>query len=303
MLLDAASNQLKAVLEHEASEGDATALGLSTQLGNPEFIVNVYFLSDVLCTLGSLSKAFQSNQVNLIGVEKLVQEKLAALEELKSDVYHGGYMMMLVDEYPDELSSVNRVHFETQATQYLVELLSCIRSRFPQVRLLTLLGYLHPKNAAAATPALIFELASLLGLDGPRLWNEFMSYKSFALSLHPVSLHQAVFEMWHPDRHETMAAAYPILSPLLARLIVLPASSAEVERVFSTMNRIKTPVRNRLLTTTLDSLIRISMDGADIATWDPVPAAVRWKQGGNRRIKLLKPDPSLATLVDDSDSD
>ena len=52
-----------------------------------------------------------------------------------------------------------------------------------------------------------------------------------------------------------MAVAYPLISDILARIAVLPASSVEVERVFSTMKRIKTPVRNRLTTGTIDHLL------------------------------------------------
>ena len=290
---------VKCVLDHEANEGDATALGLSTHLDKPEFIVNLHFLCDVLYTVGSLSTAFQNNQVNLLSIEGLVKEKLAALEQLQRDVYQGGYMMTLADDYQEELAVVKAGgSFEMKATEYLKELISNIRSRFPQIRLVTLLGYIHPKNAADAGPEQILELASLLGLDGACLWNEFLSYKSFADSLDPKTLHQAVFEMWHPDRHDTMTAAYPLLTQLLARVVVLPASSAEVERVFSTMNRIKTSVRNRLSSTRLDSLIRISMDGPDVGNWDPVPAALQWKSMGNRRIKLLRPVSSLAALED-----
>ena len=53
----------------------------------------------------------------------------------------------------------------------------------------------------------------------------------------------------------TMVTAYPLISKLLARIIVLPASSAEAECVFSTMKLIKTPIRNRLTTITLDYLM------------------------------------------------
>lgn len=131
-----------------------------------------------------------------------------------------------------------------------------------------------------------------------------MSYKSFAQSLNPVSLYQSVLEMWHPDRCDTMVTAYPLVSRLLAQ--VIPASSADVERVFSTMNRIKTPLRNHLVTATLDNLIRISMDGPDTGDWDPVPAVLKWKSMGNRRIKLFRPLPALSSLTnescDDSDS-
>ena len=210
-------------------------------------------------------------------------------------------MMMLVDDYQEQLASVKAGGiFETKATGYLKELIANIGTtcRFPQIQLVTFLGYIHPKNAADASPAQVLELASLLGLDGACLWNEFLSYKSFVDSLDPKALHQAVFEMWHSDRQDTMTAAYPLLTQLLAHVVVLPASSAEVESVFSTMNRIKSSLRNQQSSTRLDSLIRVSIDGPDVDNWDPVPAALQWKSMGNRRIKLLRPVFSLAALED-----
>ena len=60
-----------------------------------------------------------------------------------------------------------------------------------------------------------------------------------------------------PSNKETMTVTYPLISDILTRIAVLPASSAEVERVFSAMKRIKSPVCNRLKTGTLDHLLRI----------------------------------------------
>ena len=71
--------------------------------------------------------------------------------------------------------------------------------------------------------------------------------------------------MWCPEKRECMTLAYPLLSQILARLIVLPASSAELERTFSIMNHIKTLLCKRLNMKTLDCLIKIEMDGPDIA--------------------------------------
>ena len=245
------------MLEHEANDGDALVLGLFTHLNRPQFIVTLYFLSDVLQILGDLSRAFQNNQVNLISVQGLL-DKLSALEHIRSNIFQGGYMLALANDYPDALSDVSS-QFETEATNYLERVISNIRNRFPNVRLLTLLGYIHPMNAAQATLSLIMELGHLLDIiDAAHLCNEFTAYQNFVQNLYPKTLHQAVFEMWCSEKRQTMTTAYPLVSTLLAKLIVLPASSAEVEQTFFAMNRIKAPLRTRMNIKTLDSLIQIS---------------------------------------------
>lgn len=48
------------------------------------------------------------------------------------------------------------------------------------------------------------------------------------------------------------------------------------------MKRIKTPIRSRLSTPTLDNLIRISMVGPPLEEWDPIPSLRKWESMGNR---------------------
>ena len=109
-----------------------------------------------------------------------------------------------------------------------------------------------------------------------------------------------------PEKRECMTLAYPLLSQILARLIVLPASSPDVETTFSIMNRIKSPLCNRLNTKTLDCLIRIKMDGPDIGDWDPTAADCKWQSWVKRRIQGLHPVSSKHIPQeenDDTDSD
>ena len=81
------------------------------------------------------------------------------------------------------------------------------------------------------------ELAHEFDMPGAKLWNEFQSYQSFVSRLDSTTLQQAVMEMWHPTYRSTMVTAYPFIFKLQARIIVLPASSAEAEHVFSAINK------------------------------------------------------------------
>ena len=58
--------------------------------------------------------------------------------------------------------------YDTKAIRYIKELIT-IRNSFPNIRLITPLGYLHPKHVAEAIPAVIFKLISFLSLNGANL--------------------------------------------------------------------------------------------------------------------------------------
>ncbi len=139
------------------------------------------------------------------------------------------------------------------------------------------------------------ELAEHFKLDGPKLWQEFLIYRSFAQNL-PVPQGQTPIEaaaqaILGPANKEAMFVSFPLTSDLLARLIILPAGSAQVERVFSSMKRIKTAQHNRFNTTMLDHLIRISMEGSSVEEWDQFQALRIWESWGNRRLET-------STMVD-----
>ena len=108
----------------------------------------------------------------------------------------------------------------------------------------------------------MLEIGEKLHIDRHKLWQEYIGYKSFIESLpNPVCLETAIHVMYSPANREAMALAYPLISSILAWIAVLPASSAQVERLFSAMKRIKSSQRNRLKSTTLDHLMRISIEG------------------------------------------
>ena len=82
-----------------------------------------------------------------------------------------------------------------------------------------------------------------------------------------------------------LAAMYPCLSKLACIALILPISTAECERSFSAMKRVKTELHNRLITTTLDHLLRISISGPDLKDYDFDRAVDEWDAMRNRRIQ------------------
>ena len=63
----------------------------------------------------------------------------------------------------------------------------------------------------------------------------------------------------------TISHLYPQLQKLAAIALILPVSTAECERVFSNMKRVKTALCNRLITANLDHLRSVLIAWVDIS--------------------------------------
>ncbi len=64
--------------------------------------------------------------------------------------------------------------------------------------------------------------------------------------------------------------------------LILPLSTAVCERGFSTMNRVKTDWRSCLKSETLEKLMRISIDGVPLESFDPLRSIQEWWVDGTR---------------------
>ena len=273
-----------ATLEQEAADGEALAYGLCKEIEKPRFLL---FLSNILAILGNLLRTFQLAHFNLVTVDQLITGTIAQLNAIKDDVLHTGYMMNLnetmqsinVTDHLDEDS------FVKNATSYLNAVIANLQNRFPQIRILRLLGYFQPENVYSATPLSMLEIGEFLQMDGPKLWLEFAGYKSFVEALpEPHSLLSTIHAMYIMQNKEALQTTFPLISDVLAHIAVLPASSSEAKRLFSAMKRVKSSLRNRLTTTKLDHLLRVSIEGPTIDKWDPYPAMRKWESMGNRKI-------------------
>ena len=66
--------------------------------------------------------------------------------------------------------------------------------------------------------------------------------------------------------------------------LIIPVSSAPCERGFSATNRIKTKLRNHLQISTVDTLLRISVEGPPIGQFDFSHALDKYKHSRQHRI-------------------
>ena len=89
---------------------------------------------------------------------------------------------------------------------------------------------------------------------------------------------------------------------LVEIMTALPISTAQCERGFSAQRRIKTEARTRLHPETVGDLIRISLEGPDVAEFDPTVYAESWLNESTRarRPNVKQSWPQNIVCVDDS---
>ena len=86
---------------------------------------------------------------------------------------------------------------------------------------------------------------------------------------------------------DTLSSGFPNLGKLAAIALVLPVTTATVERTFSDMKLVKTRIRSRLGEETLDYTMRICIEGPDKLSDEDLDAIIcHWKQQKTRRIVL-----------------
>ena len=86
------------------------------------------------------------------------------------------------------------------------------------------------------------------------------------------------------SHNSTVKNMYPNLSTLATICQILPVTTVDCERGFSTMKRLKTRLCSVMKTVTLDSLMRINIEGADLEHYDFDRAVNSWGSKKNRRI-------------------
>ena len=89
---------------------------------------------------------------------------------------------------------------------------------------------------------------------------------------------------------------FPSLARIASCLLVIPVHSADCERGFSAMGRIKTRLRTRLCNRSLNSLMFISIEGAELADFEFGKVLQTWARARNRRLFQGEPSSSRRSM-------
>lgn len=241
------------------------------------FVASVYFLSDVLPPLAQLSRAFQKTAIDFSMVKPLVQGTKDCISGLLT--HHGetfselsSDMENLVSHGFKELTDDHMGRFKQQVYKpYLTTLSQHLDSRFPDVALLDAFGIFDPNVMEEHTiPDLLEKLKLLTDHYGPHhvidsdsTTYEYQCFVRSVLStphLKGLSTHDLMSKL---TSNSQLLDMFPNLGKLCAVALILPMSTADCERGFSALNRIKTDLRNRLSCKILNALMTISIEAPE----------------------------------------
>ncbi|XP_056450414.1 uncharacterized protein LOC130385760 isoform X1 [Gadus chalcogrammus] len=291
---------LRSVLVHlnqEMGKGVVMARALWSWLRTYKAIATLYLLCDVLPHLSALSKCFQQKQLDLTEIHRAVETKKQVIRLARDQPIEGGRLANLdVDLSPGgrldgleiQVFDQQRQEFASVQRQFIDNLVENMEERFPQTELLAAFGVLDPGCLPnSMTGDYGWEEMNQLStfysdghspIDREELRDEWISFRQHLGSYRqktPKVMCQVL------SANPTLACQYPNIASLYARMVVIPVHTADCERAFSTLKRVKTRLRSTMTNATLNHLLRISIEGPAIDK-----AVSRWGSLRNRRLLL-----------------
>lgn len=287
---------LIAGLEREASERkEPAAVGLVKFVKTYYFIACCKLLSKILPHINRLSLLFQREDVDLSAIRPNLNATVHAIRLYReSDIEAEQLIENELSEFGIDVSQARKDEFKENVHKNYVD---SVILHFPHVVQVASFSLFDPSRLPDDRTKITShgneELEVLCDLygkgDNPdvnidALKVEWEGFKFFMCNTYCQNSMKAVLKMLVADR--TISHLYPHLRKLAAIALVLPVSTAECESAFSTMNRVKTDLRNRLITQNLEHLMQISINGPCFEDYDFDKAATSWDNQRQRRIKL-----------------
>ena len=293
---------LIASLDREASErGEPTAQGLLRFVKTHSFIATAHLLHKVLPHVSRLSRVFQKEDVDFTLLRPCVDATIAAVSLYKDDDLKEVDSTLSVDlkDYIIHTSDAMKDDFRKQIQEkYVTALVTQLTSRLPDVGELEAFSVLDPSKLPQESEEgyttygndQLDLLCSRYGngakadiiIEG--LHSEWVALKQLLSQRYRETKCKDLLILMSSDA--TLTTMFPNFAVLASIALIIPISTAECERCFSSMKRIKTTLRNRMETATLDQLMRISNEGPKPGEFNFDKAADLWGSLRQRRINV-----------------
>jgi hypothetical protein len=291
-------------LDKEATDRTcAEAHGLLHFMRKFEFIATLHMMSDILPPLAQLSRAFQAQNIDFSLVQPLVLATKTTLETLKD--HPGEYFGSLSDVFVQlencgvsipSTEQMDRYH-DGIYKKYLSTLLQHLDDRFPDIEIISAFSIFDPKTIPdnpqnrqgyGREELRIFQQKfathGVVDEDGLKV--------EYPLFTNAVKVDQSLSKMTtrelmlYLSTNKTFQSMFPNLAKLSTIGLLLPMSTADCERGFSTLQRVKTETRNRLGNSTLNYLLAMSIEGPQPADFPYDEACDLWASLRKRRITV-----------------
>ena len=307
---------LVVTFEHIYEEsGDAEAYGIAKLLCTYKFVACLYMLCDVLHTVAKLQGSLQSKVLDLALIPVMVQTTVARLVELKesplsstwfkdhtavfSDVAAFGNRNITISE-DEKQSFTSKIY-----CPYIQSVINHITSRMDSSDIYSAFSIFDPShlpkndslssygNDKLHTLTNFYGSPQQITFDGQTKlstpdvvaeeteaeWKIFRRILSTNFS--SSSLSEVLTSI---TTNETLKAGFPNLERLAALAMVLPVTTATVERSFSNMKLVKTRLRSRLGEDTLDQALRVCIEGPAKKELEVI--INHWKEQKHRKLIL-----------------
>ena len=258
-------------------------------------------LADVLPPLANLSRAFQRKDLDYTLVKPLVSGTKATLQNLKTTP--GQHFATLDHVLATDLEnfSIQVPAVDTFKTtiydKYLDVIDTHLARRFPDVELLEAFSIFDGQNWPDTDTLQFYGLEHLetlanhftptiVDLDPLKVeWELFKNSAgaSDSLPLHTMTAQEVMALL---VEKEDLADIFPNLFHIALIGLLTPTSTADCERGFSALKRIKTSLRNRLSNAITVHLMFIAIEGPPLANFDVDAACSAWASKRNRRIQV-----------------
>ena len=273
---------LVASLEREATErSEPAAVGLVKFVKTHYFVGCCYLLNKVLPHISRLSLIFQQEDIDLTQIKPALESTLASIEEVRTFQFEEVYSTV-ENVLQISVSESEKQQFRKRVQYKFIDaVIDQINDRLPDCDELSAFSLLDPQKLPPCSGSeeineafqqwgnnhlVILEGTYGVG-DNPdiskeALRSEWVSLKHMISSTYRNTTMRSMLKLLVSN--STLQTMYPQFTKLACIALVIPVSTAECERSFSAMKRIKTDSRNRLLTENLNHLMRISIEGPSI---------------------------------------
>ncbi|CAG8625122.1 5065_t:CDS:2, partial [Cetraspora pellucida] len=234
------------------------------------FIIATKFLADFFYILEKLIRVFQSNYITFADIQQqinitieAIQMQFIGIEDISPTFgkHLNDYldqMQMTQDDLPLDV-----ITFITDFGKAVIE---SLRKRFPDSNLYEAMRILDPKELPKQDRDLVN-----YGIKEITMLGEFYGVsktkknKVFDTILNKYELIQEWKQIF---TQTSFKIDYPNITQLVAISLIIPVSNANVERIFSQQNLVKTHLRNQMSLETLNNHLMIIMNGSSIDSFD-----------------------------------